>query len=388
MAAATPAQNAKVEVGTASLRAGISNLPEWMTTENAAAAANRRFPRLTGDAGQFDVVVVGGGMVGVCTAYFLKQAGKRVALIEARRFGTGTSGSSTAKLTSQQKLIYSILTKQHGHDTARLYGEAQEWAITQAETIAQKLNIDCEFQRKPHYTWTSEEKSVEDIRKEYDNAIACGLPAEFILGSPDDLPKSVQAKAAVRFLNQAEYNPFIFCKEVAAYVDGDGSAVFEDSRVTAVTEEPVHKVSLGEEGTVHAEHVVLATHLPIMDRSGHFAFLSPSRTHCIAVRLKQPVLRDMCMTSDEPMRSLRVAEGGNVLIVAGESMEVGQETDTNKSYGALEDWARMHFPVDHVQNRWSAMDYMSVHSPQYSTPPHGCAVDLHHRPEYPYLVLT
>lgn len=336
----------------------MSNLPEWMTTDNAQAAANRRFPKLTGDAGQFDVAIVGGGMVGVSAAYFLKQAGKRVALIEARRFGTGTSGSSTAKLTSQQNLIYSTLTKQHGHDTAQLYGEMQEWAITQAETIVQKLGFDCEFKRKPHYTWTSEEKKVEDIRKEYDHSIACGLPAEFILGSPEDMPKSVQVKAAVRFHNQAEYNPFIFCKEVAAHVDGNGSAVFEDSRVTLVSEDPMHKLTL-EDGTVHAEHVVLATHLPIMDRSGHFAFLSPSRTHCIAVRLTQPVLRDMCMSADMPMRSLRVAEGGNVLIVAGESIEVGNETDTNKCYAALEDWARMHFPVAHVQNRWSAMDYIS-----------------------------
>ena len=61
MAAVSSAQNAKVEVGTHSMRAGMSNLPEWMITDNAQAAANRQFPRLTGDAGQFDVAVVGGG---------------------------------------------------------------------------------------------------------------------------------------------------------------------------------------------------------------------------------------------------------------------------------------------------------------------------------------
>jgi len=168
----------------------------------------------------------------------------------------------------------------------------------------------------------------------------------------------VQAKAAVRFTNQAEFNPFIFCKALAAHVDGNGSAVFEDSRVTAVSEEPMHTLTL-ENGTIHAEHVVLATHLPIMDRSGHFTFLSPSRTHVVSVRLTQPVLREMCMSADEPMRSLRVSEDGMVLIVAGESITVGSETDTNKCYGALEDWARLHFPVASIQSRWSAMDYMS-----------------------------
>ena len=351
--------NADLEISNINPRAGISNLPEWMTTDSAASSAGRKFPKLTGDAGQFDVVVVGGGMVGVSAAYYLKQAGKKVALIEGRRIGTGTSGSNTGKLTAQQNVIYSTLTKQHGVETARLYGEMQMQAIDEAEKIVQKLGFDCEMKRNAHSTWTSEEKKVDDIRKEYEASIAAGLPAELIIGSLEDMPKSVAIKAAVRFPNQLAYNPFIFCKEVAAYVaDGGGCAVFEDSRVTLVSEDPIHTLTLAE-GTIRAEHVILATHLPIMDRSGHFTFLSPSRTHCVAVRLKQPVLREMNMSADEPLRSLRVAEDGMVLIVAGESIEVGSETDTNKLYAALEDWARLHFPVDHVQSRWSAMDYIS-----------------------------
>ena len=112
--------NASVEIGTHSQLPGMSNMPEWMTTPAAVPAAARQFPQLTGDGGQYDVVVVGGGMVGVCSAWYLKQAGKRVALVEARRIGTGTSGSNTGKLSAQQNVIYSQLTKMHGHDTAKL----------------------------------------------------------------------------------------------------------------------------------------------------------------------------------------------------------------------------------------------------------------------------
>ena len=234
----------------------------------------------------------------------------------------------------------------------------QMWAINEAERLIGQLKLDCEFKRSPHYTWTCEDKKVDDIRKEYDDSIACGLPAEFILGNPPDLPESVGAKAAVRFTQQAEYNPFVFCKLLADRIEGGGSAVFEDSRVTAVTEDPLHVLTLAT-GTVKADHVVLATHLPIMDRSGHFGFLTPSRTHCVAARLTKPVLREMCMSADQPMRSLRVAEDGYVLIVAGESQEVGSDEDTNKCYQKLEDWARQHFPVEKIQNRWGAMDYCS-----------------------------
>jgi glycerol-3-phosphate dehydrogenase len=45
-------------------------------------------------AQRFDLVVVGGGLHGVCTAYDAAQRGLRVALLERRDFGSGTSANS------------------------------------------------------------------------------------------------------------------------------------------------------------------------------------------------------------------------------------------------------------------------------------------------------
>jgi len=135
--------------------------------------------------------------------------------------------------------------------------------------------------------------------------------------------------------------------------------VFEQSRIVSVSDDAVHEVK-SEVGSVLADTVILATHLPILDRSGHFAFLTGSRSHCIAVRLSRPVLQEMCMSADIPLRSIRVVDpDGLVIVIAGESMEIGNETDTVKYYAHLEDWARKHFPVESVECKWSAMDYMS-----------------------------
>jgi glycine/D-amino acid oxidase-like deaminating enzyme len=49
-----------------------------------------------------DVAIVGGGITGLMTALQLSEAGKRVAVLEARRIGTGTTGFSKCTLSYQQ----------------------------------------------------------------------------------------------------------------------------------------------------------------------------------------------------------------------------------------------------------------------------------------------
>ncbi|MGI8722735.1 MAG: FAD-dependent oxidoreductase [Geodermatophilaceae bacterium] len=46
-----------------------------------------------------DVVVVGGGIAGLCTAWELVQAGRRVAVLEADRIAASVTGHTTAKLS-------------------------------------------------------------------------------------------------------------------------------------------------------------------------------------------------------------------------------------------------------------------------------------------------
>src|SRR3546814_9549595 len=80
------------------------NLPQDLTYWNAnAPAAN--FPQLASDI-SVDVAIIGGGIVGITTARLLKDAGLTVTVIDAREVGRQVTGKSTAKLTSQQSIIY------------------------------------------------------------------------------------------------------------------------------------------------------------------------------------------------------------------------------------------------------------------------------------------
>ena len=86
------------------------------------------YPKLNKDL-NVDVCIVGGGLVGVSTAYNLKDKNLKTIVLEKDKIGLSTSGHSTAKVTSQHGLIYKYLTDSKGKDFAQKYYKANEEAI-------------------------------------------------------------------------------------------------------------------------------------------------------------------------------------------------------------------------------------------------------------------
>jgi glycine/D-amino acid oxidase-like deaminating enzyme len=87
----------------------------WIATSPGTA-----YPALEGSL-DVDVAVVGGGITGLTTATLLAEAGARVAVLEARRIATGTTGNTTAKATALQGLVLSDVADSLGEEAARAY---------------------------------------------------------------------------------------------------------------------------------------------------------------------------------------------------------------------------------------------------------------------------
>jgi glycine/D-amino acid oxidase-like deaminating enzyme/nitrite reductase/ring-hydroxylating ferredoxin subunit len=321
----------------------------------------------------FDTIVVGGGIFGCATAYQLKSAGQRVALVEGRAIGCGTTGHSSAKVSVDQKGIYSNLAQQHNDAFARKYYDFSYHALMTMDTMVRTLNLDCGWDRRSHITWTDREDSVDQIRKEFEVCQRIGIPCELM--SDTDLSRelpNVGAKLGVCFPGQAMFNPYQFCVELCKHIDGDGSRVFEDSRVTTVEESShPHRVLIDAlDSSLTADNVVLATHLPILDRSMHFAVFRGSRTHCVAARVRNNPIHNMFINIDEPTRSLRSTLDGSIVCLSGNTCEQGNETETQKLYDDLADWLRRHYDVEEILYKWSAMDYISGDRVPYIGPLH------------------
>jgi glycine/D-amino acid oxidase-like deaminating enzyme/nitrite reductase/ring-hydroxylating ferredoxin subunit len=303
-----------------------------------------------------DVAVVGGGIVGIATAYRLKEAGLRVSVVEADRILTGTTGHTTAKLTAGHGLIYTHLEKHFGEPDAKRYAEASEWGIAEVERLSTELGIDCDFERRANVVYSEEDGEIETLQEEAAAAERAGLAASF----RDTLDLPYPVAGAVQVSGEAQYHPRKLLLELAARLPGDGSQIYESSRVTGIQDgNPcVLKTSAGR---IEAKHVVLATNMSILHRGLLYARAFPKRHYVIAGPAEH-MPDHMYLSTESSPHSIRTVPlfGERVLLVAGESHSVGEKNDTEACYRRLVDWATARFGLKEVQYRWSAQDWYSA----------------------------
>lgn len=322
------------------------------------------YPQLSGTV-HVDVAVIGAGITGLSVASQLKRAGATVAVLEAGRVASGATGYTTAKVSSQHGLMYRDLIDRAGMELAGQYAEANEAAIAEIARQVKELEIDCDFHRGEAHVYSTDVEKLDRIENEVDAARSLGILASFQRDT--ELPYPIAG--AVRFNNQAMFHPRKYSLGLANAIDGDGSHIFEHSRANDVYCDTNCTVTT-DTGVVHADHVVMATQIPFLDRGGYFAKTSPARSYAIALKVNTPVPKNMYISIDWPTRSVRshVENGESYLIVGGEGHKVGQEPDTSDRYEALERWAHDQFDVQSVEYRWSAQDYMSVDHVPYIGP--------------------
>ena len=237
-------------------------------------------------SGTYDVVVVGSGITGLSTALELAERGSRVALLEAGRVCSGVTAYTTAKVTSLHGLKYDGLVRHRGKELAQAYADANQAGLARVAAWVDRYGIDCDFSRRPAYTYTTDPNRVGEIEAEVEAATALDLPVSFT--NDTELPYAVAA--AIRMDDQAQFHPRRYCLGLAAAFAGLGGQIFENTRVTGVNDGSPCEVHLGED-RVRAEHVVLATHLPILDRGLFFAKTHPMRSYALTARLKGDVPR-------------------------------------------------------------------------------------------------
>jgi glycine/D-amino acid oxidase-like deaminating enzyme/nitrite reductase/ring-hydroxylating ferredoxin subunit len=326
------------------------NLSLWLET-----ASPPEYPALRGDE-RYDAVVVGGGITGLTSALLLQEAGVRTLLLEARRIGGGTTGNTTAKVTWLHGLRYSQLRDQAGAEAAALYAAANRAGLDTVLDLATRHGIDCDLRRPDAMTGTTDRDNRGKVEAEVEAATAAGLQVEMV--ERPDFPAPIAA--AVRAPEQALFHPVKYCAGLARAFTAAGGTIAEGTRALDVAEEDGTVRVTTEHGGVTAGTVIIATLLPFHDPGGCFARTTVSRSYALSAtpgRVSPP--QAMVLLLEGMSVRAHPVDGGEVLIVEGESHRPGEGGDPEQHYEKVAAWAREVFAVNGVTHRWSAQDYMT-----------------------------
>mgnify|MGYP001264845794 CR=1 FL=1 len=306
-----------------------------------------------------DVVVVGGGITGITTAYLLQKEGFEVVLLEAGKVLNGTTGHTTAKITAQHDIIYDEFISHLGLIDAHRYYEANMKAIEFIEKIVTENNIECDFKKQDAIIYAATPESMQRLEMERDAYEKLEIEYEWL----NDIPFDIEVKGALAMKNQAQFHPLLYLKHLLqAFVD-NGGKVFENTTAVDVKEELKPKVVTLKGNLIECHYVISASHFPFYEfKGGYFARFKVERSYLIGMKMKDTFPGGMYISADDPIRSLRSAhiDGEEIVLIGGENHKTGHESDTMKHYEALERFAKSNFTVEEFKYRWSAQDLTTL----------------------------
>lgn len=300
------------------------------------------FPTPRGDI-KTDVLVIGGGIAGILTAYFLQQKGIDYILVEKDKICSGTTKGTTAKITFQHGLFCNKISKSNGIETANVYLKANQWAFDEFISLCE--NIDCDLERKDNFVYSLDNRqALEDEVKALQRI---GFDAKLC----DGIPLPMNTKGAVMFPDQAQFHPLKFLYAIAEKLNIYEHCFIRELEGTS---------AVYDNGKIHAKTIVAATHFPFINKHGsYFVKLYQHRTYMTALLGAQDVGG---MYVDESKKGLTFRNYGEYLLLGGGGHRTGK---SGGNWEELRSFAETHYPKAEEKFYWAEQDCMSLDSMPY-----------------------
>jgi glycine/D-amino acid oxidase-like deaminating enzyme/nitrite reductase/ring-hydroxylating ferredoxin subunit len=317
------------------------------------AARTACLPTLQTDL-RVDVAIVGAGITGLTAAMLLVQAGKKVAVLDAHKAGDGSTGNSTGNLYATVDLGLHAIEELHGLETMRRVVESRSAAIDLIEATAERLHLECGFQRVPWNLVALADAHVAEVEQEALAAMRARLRTDLRDDTP--LPLAAAVKT-LRVEEQAQFQPLAYVRQLAQHIGSEDCLIFENTRVTAIDDEPavVHTAH----GKIQCQQIVIATHTPIGIHLVQ-SQLEVVREYGVALPLHDALPEPgvyWCIGKERYSVRTWTEHDRSWLVVVGSAHKLGDKEVGPERFQQLEGFARGHWPVGPVAYRWSAQRY-------------------------------
>lgn len=200
-----------------------------------------------------DILIIGGGIAGLTTAYFLKDTDYKITLIDRKNCGLGITSNSSAKVSFVQEDIYHKMNKK----IASKYLHSQIEAIKIVKEIVKKHQIACELTKSPTYLFTEQEEKIKELEKEQifykENHISYTIT--------DKLPIHFPCKYALKIEDSYVFNPLKYSQALKKIVHNK-ITIYENTTALSINKNNNNYEVITPTNHIQAKIVIVCTHYP------------------------------------------------------------------------------------------------------------------------------
>ena len=120
---------------------------------------NSNYKTLENDM-ECDVLIIGGGLTGILTAFYLKDSNLKVVLVERNKLLSGITSKMTAKITPLQDILPKI-----EKEKLTLYLKSQLDGIKLLKNNIENFKISCDFKKNDSYLYTTKKNNIKKIKQ-------------------------------------------------------------------------------------------------------------------------------------------------------------------------------------------------------------------------------
>lgn len=342
----------------------MGSVSYWQAEMPARAAAKG----LRGEC-EADVAIIGAGITGAAAALWLARAGRRVAVVEARRVATGASGRNGGFLLGGTAELYADAIAHFGHERARRIWALGQRNLSLAADFAREIEATgaaCGYQINGSLRLAASAPELDRILTTVDLLGADGWRADVV--ARDDLPEALRGAYLGGSFHptDGEIQPARFVSGIMGLAQAAGAQLFEESPVRAIDQEGDRYVLHTDDGAVRATWLILATNAwltelgPLVGAGALAQVVKPTRGQMLVT---EPVSASVCACpcyADEGYQYWRQLPDKR-LVVGGwrntsfATEDVLDETPAEPVQDALDDFVRATLGIEDaiVTDRWA-----------------------------------
>ncbi|MBI4895495.1 MAG: FAD-binding oxidoreductase [Candidatus Aenigmarchaeota archaeon] len=172
------------------------------------------FPTLEKDV-RCDILIVGAGIAGISSAYYLMQKGYDVIVIEEDEIGSGATGASSGTLYFGTGLDVSSTIEIHGEKNTKIIWDETKESINIIEQLIKKYSIDCGFKNPGAISVAKTEEEVDHLLNNSKNLKTLGFSSEFL--EQDQVKDFFKSRDFIAGLREPcmQLKPALFCSELS-----------------------------------------------------------------------------------------------------------------------------------------------------------------------------